>query len=1094
MCEKLKKATVFLLLFVSIYTLLVTVALGAREDDYSKPGAAEKTTLNSAEILSLVIDGELSDAERAYLELYGEYKITYGSYIPTSFVEISYNAETGTVRIIAQSYAYVAENGAEVLFLPKTAEIDGRNVDFEESDGEFIAELNVGVIDENEKARVKYKTEFEISESIINSLASKAYNDARYWKEYILQKETEYKAAIAEYKQRKALYDAYLIEAAEYEDELLLYEAYCSDKIAYNIRLAAYNRYLLELSDYEAELLLYNEYEKAVLEYNENYIAYKEYLKAKESYPEALAKYNKYVNDITAVRAQLAIIDGLKNYSTSLKRSVYNAIRGNTVTEVIDNKDAIANSTVGIKPETVDRAGEATENLRNLFKGYYALEEESDKYAYYLINYEGFKSNFISLFTSLDKMYTNSKVRLALKEKGIQEKYEILLAQLYYVVNAISDSPVYNYDGTAVYGSSYTVNSVTKITALKLLDNIPYMTDTNNAAPLTTGYPEEVKKPVLIEVKEPVRPTQVALPIAPDEVESPGEAPTEVEHPGERPQAVKNPGDEPVSYSAPDVIVNLISAYDSGELGSAPREEAIGSKKIEAEITVNKQIGNAQTFRVDFFGTDGRLLHTTYADKGTYAEYVGTLPEKEEDSAAVYEFIGWMNEQGELCDIRAVESNLSLYPCFEKKRKSYTVTWNIDGAITNDTVLHGEMPTPPQKPGKNDEGSFEYIFKGWDKEITAVTENVTYTAVFEADYIYRSENGTGIHITKDENGFTVDATKTYDEAFDLEKLLTRVTKNDSITLLSKSCRINISSDAISKMKLIGASRISLKTTLLQGGGSYALRVSLYNSDGGELSDKTTRAAFDSNDIKINLSKSLYFEDSDNVILYYTENGERKQVRAVYEAGELSASLVAGRAYYATVEYTINLLPAGSISIEAASVAKKGEFVTVKLSGIPLGTVVDSVYYIDSDGVRNEITEGGFYMCAGGATVGVDYHEKTYKITFIADGKTVATVTAKYGETVPPPPNPVKASDTKYSYTFVDWIPEIAPATADAVYEARYMQEESLPNDTSDGLQITPSVMKTIMLIALVAFYGGLVFAPILIIVLVSSIRRVLRRR
>ena len=77
---------------------------------------------------------------------------------------------------------------------------------------------------------------------------------------------------------------------------------------------------------------------------------------------------------------------------------------------------------------------------------------------------------------------------------------------------------------------------------------------------------------------------------------------------------------------------------------------------------------------------------------------------------------------------------------------------------------------------------------------------------------------------------------------------------------------------------------------------------------------------------------------------------------------------------------------------------------------------------------------------------------------------------------------------------MDWIPEIAPATADAVYEARYMQEESLPNDTSDGLQITPSVMKTIMLIALVAFYGGLVFAPILIIVLVSSIRRVLRRR
>ncbi len=1093
MIKKLKKAAVVLLLFALIYTLLITVVFAAGEDDYSRPGATEKTTLNSADILSLIIDEELSDAERSYLELYGEYKIIYGSYIPASFVKISYNRESGEVRIAAQKYAYAAENGAEIAFLPNTAQIGEKVTDFIEYDGEFIAELVLDTILEDEKAKVNYKTEFTVSESIINSLICKAYNDAEYWKDFLLQKEAEYQSAIREYKEKKELYDAYLLALSEYESELSLYEDYRSEKIAYNIRLAAYTRYLSELSEYEEELSLYEKYEKALEEYNKNYIAYKEYLKAKENYPEALSKYNAYLDDISTVRAQIAIIDGLKNNSTSLKRSVYHAIIGTTVTEVINNKDAIANNTVGVKPETVDQAGVATENLRKLFKGYYELEEEADKYAYYLMNYEGFKNNFISLFTALDKMYTNSKVRLAIREKGIQEKYEILLSQLYYVVNAISDTPVYNYDGTAVYNSSYVVNAVTKATPIKLLENIPYMADNNNAAPLAAGYPEKAEEPILVEVAEPVIPAQVIKPVEPETVQNPGEAPPEVAKPEKRPDTVQNPGEEPLSYKAPAVIENLISAYDSGELGTAQRESIVGSRKIEAEITVTKQIGNVETFKVDFYDSDGNLLYTSHADKGTYAEYAGALPEKEEDNAAVYEFVGWMNSDGVLCDITSVEANLSLYPSFEKKKKSYTVSWNIDGAITKESVLYGETPTPPSNPTKNDEGSFEYIFKSWDKEITEVTGDVTYTAIFEADYICKSENGKGINIYRDEEGFTVDASSTYDEVFNLEKLLTRVTKIDKITLISKSCKITVSVEAVEKMKALGASEISVKTTLLQGGGSYAIKVLLYDAGGAELSDNTLKRALSGESIKFDISKPIYFEDADNVILYYMQNGERKQVRAAYKDGELIASYSAGVTYYAAVEYTVNILPSGSISVETSLVAKKGDFVAVRLSDVPLGTVVDSVYYLDSAGMRNEITNGGFYMPAGGATVGVDYHEKTYKITFVADGKTVSAATFKYGEEVSLPPSPAKASDIKYSYVFVDWLPEVVPVTGDMVYEARYMQVE-IVNEAPDGLQITPSVMRIIMKIGLILFYGGLVFAPLVIIVIFKTLRRVLRRR
>ncbi len=62
----------------------------------------------------------------------------------------------------------------------------------------------------------------------------------------------------------------------------------------------------------------------------------------------------------------------------------------------------------------------------------------------------------------------------------------------------------------------------------------------------------------------------------------------------------------------------------------------------------------------------------------------------------------------------------------------HTVTW-VAGDVTKVTMwYHGAVPSYDGVPYKSADDYNSYIFAGWDKEITTVTQDVTYTAVFTA--------------------------------------------------------------------------------------------------------------------------------------------------------------------------------------------------------------------------------------------------------------------------------------------------------------------------------------------------------------------------
>lgn len=127
---------------------------------------------------------------------------------------------------------------------------------------------------------------------------------------------------------------------------------------------------------------------------------------------------------------------------------------------------------------------------------------------------------------------------------------------------------------------------------------------------------------------------------------------------------------------------------------------------------------------------------------GTKPAYTGATPTKAATAQYTYVFKGWSPA------VSNVTSDATYTAVFDAVVNEYTVTWkNGDTVLATDSVPYGDMPVYSGKtPVKEKTSRYTYSFNGWTPEITDVTGNVTYTAVFD-------ENG--------KNGLCVDGSDTY---------------------------------------------------------------------------------------------------------------------------------------------------------------------------------------------------------------------------------------------------------------------------------------------------------------------------------------------
>ena len=168
------------------------------------------------------------------------------------------------------------------------------------------------------------------------------------------------------------------------------------------------------------------------------------------------------------------------------------------------------------------------------------------------------------------------------------------------------------------------------------------------------------------------------------------------------------------------------SGGDSSSVEPGPEPSSSESSSSESSSSEPAEI-----FHVTFKNYDELDLYVAEVEKGGTAVYAGETPTKPSTDMYDYVFSGWDR------DLTDVQSDFVTHAVYDNPLRKYDVTFvNYDDSILQKTreeygttpVYTGATPTRPETV------EAVYTFSGWDKPIESVTGDVTYKAVYDAEY------------------------------------------------------------------------------------------------------------------------------------------------------------------------------------------------------------------------------------------------------------------------------------------------------------------------------------------------------------------------
>ena len=463
-----------------------------------------------------------------------------------------------------------------------------------------------------------------------------------------------------------------------------------------------------------------------------------------------------------------------------------------------------------------------------------------------------------------------------------------------------------------------------------------------------------------------------------------------------------------------DPVRNSSAQYDYTFAGWTPKVD-----KITGDTTYTATYTESLRSYTITWVIDGNTETTTvkYGDVPTHAN-----PTKAETDAYTYEFTGWDTTPV------AVTGEATYTAQFKATKKSYTITWVIDGKSETTSVEYGEMPTHAD-PTKASTPEFSYTFTGWSPAIKAVDGEATYTAQFK------------------------EAKRSY-----------------TITFVNYDDEVLYSAD----FEYGTTPEYKGETPVKEGNAQY----SYVFTGWGEIKAVTGTATYKAQFEESTNVYTVTWENYDGSLLETDENvpygttpkydgatpvkPSTDKYEYVFEnvwtpaVDEVTGDVTYTAQFTEKVrKYTVSWKNSDGTSIYTEEV----EYGTVPVYdeatyGTPSKAATDKYTYTFKDwGEIVPVTGNVVYIAQFDSTV------NKYTITWKNGDDVLKTEKVAYDELpVYDGTTPSKAADAQYTYTFAGWTPEVVTVTGDATYSAKY--DTTLKTYTVTWINENGAVLET----------------------------------
>ena len=1123
MRTKLRYAASALLSFLLCAVMLCGAVLSTMADgaelpslDYTNPAVESRERFSAYDLYTALLDRTPTAGETLYWQAH-ELSLSYSSFIPDSCIDTDYNGEEGVLNITVSPYSYTAVNGVVVTWVPESFNLEGKKYDLREQDGVYAAQIDNCFYSGDFAMQVEYGCQIEIEQSVIQVLSNEAYQKGYS----ALEEMNEYEKQLADYNKRLEAHNAYNAYIKWEED----YANYLVEKAIYDKLKETYDAYMVEYNAYQTVLDAYNQWQNYFAQekaYAANEIAYGEYAKYYKDYKAAVDKLAMFEAIFKRDSNGWCMYNDIMGESVTKVLSMQDVLIGKGGDKEGVNSAGVATENLRVLLKGYNDL--RTQKWSSNHAKYQAL------YQYYSDNYDALKENFISLYENLYGMYSDKIVSTAIASLGKSAHYRQLVGHLFVVSTAFDQNSNRNEDVWRIdkkklrdvvedvhyfpdgdWDPRNTPFPAVEVPAVERLEkpvrptveqptvppDAPPVVENPGEAPICPPTKPYAPKPEEEVGKEPARPVfDAAIEALYQEVKNgtlkedstPAQAAIlKLNRTVDRNISIQNLKTV-TFYNLDGSIYKQVSVhygekveweYLNLEASAEYTYEFLGWKYADGSVVKDKWVTVTENTSLYLHYRPTKRMYTVtwIVDGKSYSQslYYGSRPVPElvvniapsESQYYRYEFSGWHNSNNEPVEVTPVTGNVTYIGSMLQIPKKFNVTW----VIKNGEERITEQWEYNQKPVFEGDLSISssthiYEFLMWDKAISPVTRDVTYTAKYRATPLATDGSNTAFEVQSSETEITVLATAP--SASVKQAALLAAKEGKTLTVRwNDALSVSLNGEKLQAYINMGSPALIMHENKDGNATIYELEYFIVGANAAALPEATVTFAY---------SKANGIE---TVFDLQTENGwERTEGAQITVAGNFKARRL----------YAYSIVPTANEHCNVTQMIRQavdGEWVSIALECI-YGYKVVGATIVTAEGETVTVSGTSFQMPASPITVSLQVEEIVYRVTFKVDGEVWSYAEYHTGDEIVLPEDPTKAAEGEYVYTFIGWgdVPALATgAIEDLVFEASFAQSQTV-NDYNTGNR--KSLLVTLVL--------PVVIVIVVLVVGLLILRRIVRRK